>query len=223
MTPTLVLTRPDAQSRALAAEFGAGVRVVVSPILEIQGTEAQMDLAGYAGVILTSANAVRFGPELAGVRADCVGKVSAAAAQGVGAVIGAVAENADALVGLIEGPGPLLHLRGEHARGAVAERLSSAGIETHEAVVYRQVARGLTDEARAAIEGDAPVVLPLYSPRSARLVGAGVSRLGPGLRVIAMSQAVGEAWARATGGAAEVCVTPSGAEMSRRIRAALRG
>jgi len=170
MTPTLVLTRPEAQSRSLAAEFEAMAPVVVSPVLEIVGTGAKIDLAGFAGVILTSANAVPFAPDLRGIRAYCVGKRTAAAADAAGATVRLAAQDAEELIGAMPGPGPLLHLRGEHARGKIAEHLTSAGIETHSVVIYKQVSRPLSAEARTLIEGTAPVVLPLFSPRSAKLV-----------------------------------------------------
>jgi uroporphyrinogen-III synthase len=219
----LVLTRPAAQSRALADGFAAAARVVISPVMKISGTGAAVDLTPYTGVILTSANAGPFLPDLGGVRAFCVGDRTARVAEGAGAEIGLVARNADGLVARIAGPGPLIHLRGQHARGQIAERMNSAGIETHEAVVYRQEAVPLTAEAVAAIESDAPVVLPLYSPRSAQLVAQGVKRVGSHVRVIAMSGAVAEAWASNTGGGAEVCSEPTGAAMRARIEAALRG
>lgn len=219
--PILVLTRPEAQSRALAAELDGLAEVIVAPIMEIVCAQVAPDPARFAGVILTSANAVRCGPALTGVVAHCVGESTADAARQVGATVLTVARDADDLVARIAGPGPLLHLRGEHARGAVARRLTEAGIRTAEAVVYAQKALALTDAARRAIEGEAPAVLPLFSPRSARLVGATV-RPGPGLQVIAMSQAVARAWHEATGGGAELSAAPTGAAMSERIVAALR-
>ncbi|HCQ64153.1 MAG TPA: uroporphyrinogen-III synthase [Rhodobacteraceae bacterium] len=225
MTPTLVLTRPEAQSRALVAALGAvldvDARIIVAPIMEIVCAETLPDLRPFAGVILTSANAVRCGPPLTGKRAFCVGESTAAAARDVGAEIVTVARNADELVGGITGPGPLVHLRGEHARGAVAQRLTEAGTRTDEAIVYAQKARALTEAARRAIEGAQAAVLPLFSPRSARLVGATV-RPGPALHTIAMSPAVARAWADTTASEAEICGAPTGDAMLARIVAALR-
>ena len=221
MTPTLVLTRPEAQSRALAARLGLETRIIVAPIMEIRCGGDVPELGRYAGVILTSANAVRCAPPLTGVRAHCVGERTAAAATEAGAEIITVARNADELVSRVSGPGPLVHLRGEHVRGNVAKRLQIAGIETDEVVLYRQVARPLSDAARRALEGDDPVVLPLYSPRSARLTGADL-RPGPALHVVAMSVAVAEAWAETTGGEAEICESPTGEAMRARIVAALQ-
>lgn len=221
MTPTLVLTRPEAQSRALASALGVEARIIVAPILDIVCREERPDLAPYAGVILTSANAVLCGPPLSGSRVHCVGENTAAAARKAGAEVVTLARNADDLVGQAPGPGPLLHLRGEHARGDVAQRLTEAGTRTDEVIVYAQKARALPEAARRVIEGDEPTVLPLFSPRSARLVGATV-RPGKGLHVIAMSAAVARAWREATGGAADVCAAPTREAMLARIVAALQ-
>lgn len=221
MPPTLVLTRPEPQSRALAAALDVPAEVIVAPILEIVCSEIPPDLALYAGVILTSANAVRCGPPLAGHRAHCVGERTAAAAREAGAEVATVARDADDLVPRIAGPGPLLHLRGEHARGDVARRLTEAGVATEEAVVYAQTPLPLSAAARRVLEGAAPAVLPLFSPRSARLVGANL-KPGTELRVVAMSPAVAQAWREATGGAAQVVPVPTGAAMMAAIVAALR-
>jgi uroporphyrinogen-III synthase len=224
MTATLLLTRPEAQSRAFAEQLGTEARVVIAPVMAIVGTGAQPDLSGYRGVILTSANALRFLPGLQGVQAWCVGERTGEAARARGAQVMRVADDAEALVAGFEGTGPLLHLRGEHARGKVAERLTSAGIETHETVIYRQEARDLSPEARALIEGEEKVVLPLFSPRSAALVGGQIVHVGPGLEVIAMSPAVAEAWRKATGAeVAEVCEKPTSTEMRMRTARRLRG
>jgi uroporphyrinogen-III synthase len=219
--PTLVLTRPEAQSRALASALDGKARIIVAPIMEIVCAETLPDLGPYAGFILTSANAVRCGLPLTGKRVFCVGASTAAAAREAGAEIATVAQDADELVDRVTGPGPLLHLRGAHARGAVARRLTEAGTQTGEAIVYAQAACALTDAARRAIEGGEAAVLPLFSPRSARLVGATV-RPGPALHAIAMSPAVARAWTESTGGEAEICAAPTGDAMLGRIVAALR-
>ncbi|SMH44424.1 uroporphyrinogen-III synthase [Maritimibacter sp. HL-12] len=223
MTATLLLTRPEAQSRAFAEKLGTGAPVVIAPVMEIVGTGVQPDLSTYHGVILTSANALRFLPGLHGVRAWCVGEHTAGAARAQGAQVMRVADDAEDLLAGFNGSGPLLHLRGEHARGNVAQRLTSAGIVTHEAVIYRQVPRELTDEARRLIEGEGKVILPLFSPRSAVLLAKQVMRIGSGLEVIAISPAVAEAWCAETGSEAiEVCERPTGAEMRARTVARLR-
>jgi uroporphyrinogen-III synthase len=88
--------------------------------------------------------------------------------------------------------------------------------------VYSQIARPLSDDARIALEGEDPAVLPLFSPRSARLIGGGIAKPGSRLHVIGMSDAIATAWHDATGTPAKVAHAPTGDAMVRAIVAALR-
>jgi uroporphyrinogen-III synthase len=227
--PILLLTRPEAQSRRVLADvqdaMGVEVACLISPVQEIETREVAVKLDGYAGLILTSVNGVAAAPDLTGRRVHCVGARTGEAAADRGADVGVVALDAARLVERILEtgvPAPLLHLRGEHARGEIAQTLSSAGIETHEAVVYAQQAVAMGADALRLIRGDGPLVLPLYSPRSARLVGQ-AARPGPQVHVIALSQAVAQEYAAVTGQDAEICESPEGHVMIERIAAALRG
>ncbi len=222
MKPVLLLTRPLNQSKALLRELGVEGPCVISPVMEILRTGETVDLAGYGGVIVTSANAVRHGPPLAGICVYCVGKRTSEAVERAGGVVRLVAKDADDLVARLQAHGPLLHLRGAYARGNIAERLCAAGVETREALVYRQEPRALSGEAIALIEGGGAVVLPLYSPRSAQLVGEQVSRVGPGVRAIAMSDAVADSWREASGAEAAVIPSPTAIGMRAAILAVLR-
>lgn len=228
--PVLIVTRPQAQARRFAADCAARLgwqpEVIHAPVMEIAGRDPGRDAEGAEGVILTSANAAELAPDYAGKQVYCVGNGTAASARARGGQVRVVAETAEELVARLTGdppPAPLLHFRGEHTRGDIAHRLCLAGIETHEAVVYTQQALALAAAAIAAIEGRGPAVLPLFSPRSAALVGGAVSRAGTGLRVIAMSPAVAAAWREATGGGAETCTRPTAEEMVSRCVAALGG
>ncbi len=84
-------------------------------------------------------------------------------------------------------------LRGEDARGEVAERLVLAGTETVSLVIYRQEAQPLSPDGAAILAAESPVILPLFSPRSAALFRAA---LPPDARatllLVAMSAAVAD-------------------------------
>ena len=175
---TLLMTRPRAASERFVAELApaerARLQVVYSPLLEIAFRPGPVDLAGLEGVIFTSANGVaaaraaRVPPALP---AYCVGAVTAEGACEAGWDVRAVEESADALIAALTArrpPAPLLHLRGGHARGDIAGRLTAAGIETHERVLYEQRLAAPSSAARAALAGLNPVIAPLFSPRTAR-------------------------------------------------------
>lgn len=195
----LLLTRPlAAASRFLAAceaARGAPLPAVLSPILAIRPLAVALTRRP-AAVILTSENGAARAGELglADLPAWCVGPRTAAVAtaQGLRALVAGPDAEAllDALVAA-RPAGPLLHLRGEHARGDLAARLSEVGLEVQEAVAYRQEALPPRPEARAALDGRDPLVVPLFSPRSATLL-AGWAPRAP-LRVVAMSGAVARA------------------------------
>ncbi len=129
---------------------------------------------GIGGLIFTSANGVNAAAAL-GVDRDlpawCVGPSTTEAAKTAGWMAQMVGATAEELVaGLLRlRPGsPLLHLRGEHSRGNIAERLTGSGLTTREQPVYQQHLLPLSDEASLAAEGNQPVIAPLFSPRSAR-------------------------------------------------------
>jgi uroporphyrinogen-III synthase len=204
-SPVLLLTRPRAQSKSFlrACEDAAGRRIdaVVAPILQIVPLGAKVNLTGLGGVIFTSANAVAAigdTPRAAGLRAWCVGEQTARAAKAAGFDAVAADGDAEALVSLIlrnQPPGPLLHLCGVHQASDIAGQLAEAGVPTRTQAVYDQVARPLPAEALGLLEGAGrPVILPLFSPRSARLIRDAVPRIGEAVIPLAISDNVARAW-----------------------------
>ncbi|AUJ65321.1 hypothetical protein B9057_13985 [Aestuarium zhoushanense] len=189
----LVLTRPQADSErflaAVEAEFGP-VKAVISPVIEV--VSLPVDLPSYDEVILTSANGVAEAKRLgvkAGTRAWCVGQRTAIIASEAGLEPISADGNADDLVDLIlsQPTGTLCHIRGIHSRGQVSARLIAQGRLCKEAIAYDQRDIPPTEAALQALAGTDPIVLPLFSPRSALLIPA--VQQAP-VHVIAMSSAV---------------------------------
>lgn len=221
--PTLVLTRPRVASAREAARYDGPV--VIAPVMQIVGRDVDVALDGFLGVILTSANAVPFLPDLSDMPAYVVGaRTAEASAATRGADVRLIAQDADDLVARLissgDISGPLLHAHGRETRGEVAGRLSKAGIETVSTVIYDQEPCDLTDAAKRVLHGSAPVILPLWSPRSATLVAGQTGALPPNVVVIALSPAVAEAWRDGTGQTPVVCAAPTSEEMSHQIDAA---
>lgn len=175
--PTLLLTRPEAQSRRFGtmfqARFGADWPMVISPLMEIVPLSAQIPAAD--ALIFTSEPAISAFLRLEtarGRRAYCVGMRTARVAQeaGFAPVIGP--GDAQGLLALIKAEhqgGILLHPRGEHVAHNMAQSLNSAGIETVERVVYTQLSMGLSERARALLTVQIALLIPLFSPRSSAL------------------------------------------------------
>lgn len=174
----LLMTRPRAASERFVAQLPerlrSRVQVIYSPLLDIRPMEQPVDATGVRGLIFTSANGVA-AAAAQDVRRDlpayCVGPATTETARQAGWEARMAGETAEELMAklLKERPdSPLLHLRGEHSRGNIAARLTELGLTVREQPVYRQQLLPLTPEARAAAAGSAPVIAPLFSPRTAR-------------------------------------------------------
>lgn len=201
----VLLTRPAAQgdrfAAELAARFGAELASVATPLLTPVFLTPDLPDEPFAALILTSETGVEGARRLRkrGValpdRAICVGDRTAQAAQAAGFQARSAAGDAEALIPLILASGesgPFLHLRGRDARGDIAPRLTAKGCATVAAVVYAQQALPLTDAARGVLSGQGPVVVPLFSPRTAQILTEQGPFAAP-LWVVAMSAAVARA------------------------------
>ncbi len=183
MKPTLIMTRPERQGtvfvQRLQDQWPGDIHVIQAPLLDILPIDVQ--LPDVAGLIFTSVNGVAQAKRL-GARPEmpafCVGQKTSDAAATAGFSPRTGPGNAKGLMTKIarERPnGPLAHIRGEHARGAIAQTLTAAGVPCHDVVAYMQTPRQLSDTAATALAGKFPVVLPLFSPRT----GTILSEQGP--------------------------------------------
>ncbi|GAA4227769.1 uroporphyrinogen-III synthase [Sagittula marina] len=196
-TPVVLMTRPRADSE----DFIAGLKqrelhfnTVISPLMRIVFTDDPIDIDGVRGLIFTSSNGVAAWTAR-GLRANLptyvVGPSTALAARSIGLNPEIMAQNAVSLVDELrkeDVQGPLLHLSGRHTRGDVAGQLTAMGVETRRAVLYDQPPMPLTSEARAVLHGTVPVIVPVFSPRTAQLLTE--ERPKAPLLVAAMSEAV---------------------------------
>ncbi|WP_371038797.1 MULTISPECIES: uroporphyrinogen-III synthase [unclassified Rhodosalinus] len=198
--PVLLLTRPHDASERFATELSrilgdAAPEVCISPLMRVDFAGRLPGMADVAALVFTSANGVRAfvaagGPR--GLPAFAVGEATAEAARRAGISAQPAGGDAQALVAHVAARRPagrIVHVRGEHARGDVAMRLRAAGLRVEEAVLYRQVLLPFTDSARRVLAGRAPVVAPLFSPRTAEQF-ARQHRGGAPLWLVAMSEAV---------------------------------
>lgn len=196
--PVILLTRPEESSRSLIAVLapilGDRVSWCVSPLMDIVLDPQLPDLSGIKTLVFTSRHGVDAYVAAGGprdLRCYTVGDATARTARAAGLHAISASGDADALVARIladSDDGPMLHLRGEHARGDIAHRLRQAGRIAAEQVVYAQRPRPLNAGAQTALVGEIPVILPLFSPRSAALLGAGP--VAAPVYVIAMSDAI---------------------------------
>ncbi len=202
--PTILLTRPAAQSARFAAALRlrfAGIRILCSALIAPRHLSPTLADRKWTALILTSETAVLAARRIIADGATlprlgfCVGTRTAEAARAAGFEPLSAQGDADALVDLIlshNPSGPLLHLQGRHSRGDIAKKLISAGIETYEAIAYAQESQSLTPEATAFLTSAAPVIAPLFSPRTAQILVAECARINrtAPLTIVALSSAV---------------------------------
>ena len=217
LCPTLLLTRPRAGSERFARQFrarcGQDWPIVIAALMEIEPTG--VDLPAANALIFTSEQAV--GPvakaaALAGRPVFCVGERTASVARSAGFEVLAVGVNAEDLLGLIlaaPDPGVLLHARGNETAFPLAERLGTAGRQIREAVVYAQVPQPPSAEALALLQKPGPLLLPVFSPNSGRLLTALAQGAQAQLRVAAISEAAAKACAGLPAARLQVAQTPS--------------
>jgi uroporphyrinogen-III synthase len=230
--PILLLTRPIAQSERFLRDcedaLGRKISALISPVIGIELRPLTVDPGRFAGVIFTSENAVTAlgRPDWSpGVTAWCVGRRTADAAAAAGFTALSADGDARALLARILGErpeGPLLHLAGAHLAADIAAELTQSGVPAETVVVYDQVAVPLNAEARALLSNSqGRVVLPLFSPRSARLVRAGVEGVAAGVVPLAMSDKVADAWGTAPP-VTKVAMEPTAAAMRALVLAEMR-
>lgn len=176
--PVLV-TRPQAEAEAFAAaltaRFGSRVRPVVAPLIAPRIIRPDIPGHGYCAVVFTSAQAVEAARQLGldlPTLAWCVGERTARAASAAGFDARSADGDAEALLKLLAASPPegsILYLRGVDTAYNLLKNLRSLGIIADEAIVYRQEPLALMREALALLQQPVDVLVPLFSPRTARL------------------------------------------------------
>jgi uroporphyrinogen-III synthase len=226
--PLVLITRPQDAAHRFADELRAAVgpvEVAIIPMLEIKPVVESVDLEGVTALIFTSAAGVEvFGTlsEDRSLPAWCVGDRTAEAARDIGLKATSAGGDADALVALMAEARPegrLLHLSGMHTRGDVAGRLFEAGLRAEARAIYDQVAAEPGSELAAALAHPGPVVVPLFSPRSAALFAEAADGASRRAEIIALSRAVADALPEGLAEGARIADSPDAPAMIRAIAA----
>lgn len=222
----LLMTRPQMAAQRFVEELDPATRAKVTPIFAplIEPRPVAHDLGDpFSGdVIFSSANAVAFAPRPAdpSQRAYCVGARTTSAAAQIGWTASCAGQDSDGLVAnLIERctDRPLVHLRGIHSRGFIAQRLRDAGVSCTETVIYDQPALGYEADTERAMDAQDVMIVPLFSPRTA----AQFVKLAPyraELCLLALSDAVAEPLKRLNCKDLQICKAPTGEQMHILVR-----
>lgn len=182
--PICLLTRPEAQSHDFAARLqDAGIGCVIAPLIRIAALPHDSARAQSAPVLaLSSVHAVGFAGPGAGRHAFCVGPATARAARNAGFAVTQGPGDGAGLAALMRKAGTdgaqALHLHGRHR----ATALPGAAM-----AVYDQIAQPLSAQAQTAITGQNPIVVPLFSARSAKLSADALHKATAPIYTVAIS------------------------------------
>lgn len=148
--------------------------IVTSPIMQIRALD--VDIQDFDIALITSSQALRSLPgtfQANGRLALCVGDVTTQAANSIGFAAVCAGSTVDGLVDHVLAhlrQGRYLHLRGQHTTGDLVPRLDRHGVQVQGTIVYDQPMVALSESAQQMLQRGTPVVLPLFSPRSAELL-----------------------------------------------------
>ncbi|QDY68250.1 uroporphyrinogen-III synthase [Qingshengfaniella alkalisoli] len=196
----LLLTRPRVQAERFARDcrlhLNDDLAIEISPVLEIEPVDSHIGTDGVDALVFTSENAVCASLAVDPSRtlvAFCVGEHTASAAMEAGwqaRSAGGAKEELAALLRSQPRGRTYLHLRGETVAGSLAKLLSNTDLRVLEHIVYRQRVIDLTSTAKMWLDSDAPILLPLFSPRTARTLAPALRGATAPLRIATISQNV---------------------------------
>lgn len=205
----LVILRPGPGASATAKSArAAGLEPVLIPLFSLEPVAWRPpEPEPYDGLLLTSANAVRFGgtglDRLRELPAHCVGEATAAEARGAGLAVASVGEcGIDSLLDSLPPGLRLLHLCGADRRQP----------QTPKQTINRlPVYRAAELEPPAALRTIDGAVVTVHSPRAGARLSALADELGVKRETVAIAAISGEAAAAAGGGwrAVEAAAEPS--------------
>lgn len=221
----LILTRPAYAATRFAAEararLGADQAILSAPLMAPVFYKPQIDPPAPDGVIFTSETGVAGLSALVDwrVEAICVGPLTAKVAQDHGwpaTSLGGDAERLLAALTAAKPKGRWIHARGRDAAGSLATRLAQTGMAITEAILYAQEPQPMAPELRAAFHGTTPLLLPIFSPRSGRLLIEALGDLAAvtaPLHIAAISPAAVATVSGLAASSLEIAATPDGPGM----------
>lgn len=222
MPPRLLITRPEPAASRFAEGLRAafpGAEVITSPLMRIAYGGTLPAINPSEVLIFTSRHGVtgfcRLSPRR-DLPAYAVGAATAAEARQQGFDTRTADGDAASLLARItsdKASGPFLHPRGAHVAADISGVLRQAGHEARAVVVYDQQAQPLTNTARAALDGETPVIVPLMSPRSAMLFFAAAGSPRAPLLVAAMSRNVADRIPERAARRVVIAATPNAASL----------
>lgn len=205
----VLLTRPEAQSRAFARLLDPRFDVIFSPLIKIIFLDVSIDFSAFDAVAFTSQNGVMAYQSLngpPGIPAFCVGDKTADVARQAGLKAQSAGGNVDDLNQLVSRLNPrprILHLSGRHTSGTLGDDVTRVA-------AYDQVAQPLNDSAKAALQLNGDLAIPLFSPRTAEIFQNQLQRsVSSSLHVVCLSQSISSGLDLERFASVRTCGTPT--------------
>ena len=223
----LLVTRPERESKALAAELEAlGHDVIAAPLLSIHFLDdVSLPQRDWQALLVTSANGARAlgrsaDPRLKKVPVLAVGEASAAAARAEGFPDVRAAEGdvhaLERLAARVLDPagGPLFHAAGSVVAGDLKAMLEARGFEVVRLALYEAQKQALPEAALEALKAGQIDGVLLFSPRTAGQFAllvreAGIDSALGGVTAFCLSAAVARELDGLSFGAVHVAAEPS--------------
>jgi len=188
MKPRVIITRTQPGGDALASRLhGLGYDAIAMPLLAVEATDAvcPVPAATVRGIIITSAQALRFFDSTAFLEIPvyAVGDATAKAAHDAGfkniTDSGGDVATLAACVRAIDPQGQWLHIGADEVAAGTDNALSGIGVPVTRWAVYRTVPTPLdTDCLQAYLQGDAPFIVTVHSPKGGALLAEAVRVYG---------------------------------------------
>ena len=191
--PLILLTRPTAASERVAQSLkDLGAPILKAPLQVIEPSGILPDLSRDELIITTSAHAAAIFADarrLDGFKAAVVGERSAQIMTNAGADVQFTCPTATDLVQAISSAGiskSCHYLRGKFTSVNLEEMLKNAGLETHSTLIYTQRPLPPRRDLLDALRGDIPLIVPLYSARSAGLMDDVIEQVAARAKLVAV-------------------------------------
>lgn len=189
MSKRVLITRPSPDAETFAAKCeSAGLEPLLAPLISVRFRPESLTIDNFGAIAFTSANGVRAFAHTSPDRSlpvYCVGQATADAASRAGfATVHIAAGDVDSLaetIANVAAPStkPVLHVAGTRRAGDLLALLEKAGIAAKRQVLYEtQEAISLPAIAAQAFQEPQRLYVPLFSPRTARLLVALIKQAG---------------------------------------------
>jgi len=195
----LLLTRPKADAVKLSEDLPTIDKAhhILAPVFQINKLKTITVSDADAAYIFTSRHAAEcVGHPTTSAKAFCVGAATAAILERKGFDVVATAPTAQALVEIIKRSEheSLVYVRGVHVAADIEKDLTLAGLETNSVIVYEQIETAWDQDISNKAKSAKALIIPLFSPRSAQLTGQRLAQFEGEVSLVAMSDAVLNAW-----------------------------